>query len=582
MTPSNDARSSQILGAFSDFPLCAPDPLAEFAERARQVLNAPIAAVWRGDLSPGQLLLDRTWNLLAAEALTLWAEIEGALTFDTPGILDLDESPWSFRSPAAKRISSLMYLPIMSSQRFLGAFIFARPSGADSFDRDELQGLRLPLQAVAFALDNDRLTAKAEVMTQRLELLTNAVPVPVCFFDGNLTVTQPNEAFKSVLGLPADFKGAESLAVWERVKGLFANASEIELKLLDAMAHPENSLSMEVEFAGDEDRHYRLMTIPFLDRQGRFTGGAMIGFDISPECRLMRLQQENIDDLDAKVQARTQELHRANEKLMLANEKLVMTNEKLRLANDELRHTDQIKTDFMSNMSHELRTPLNQIMGYGSMLQDGVTGSLTPDQGSFVDQIMEGSRRVLKLVNAILDLTRIDAGKFTLHPTWNDYPEFLANVVEAYRPQLLSKRIEITFELADDVTALWFSPEEIEQVLSNLVGNAIKFTPEGGSITLCTYRDGEGVFTEVRDTGIGISREDQRRIFDRFVQVDSSLTRDYEGSGLGLAIVKQLVELHGGSVSIDSELGRGACFKFWLAQPTAIFDGPLNPSCEGR
>ncbi|MNK72085.1 Alkaline phosphatase synthesis sensor protein PhoR [compost metagenome] len=254
----------------------------------------------------------------------------------------------------------------------------------------------------------------------------------------------------------------------------------------------------------------------------------------------------------------------------------------MRLANEELRRTDQIKTDFMSNMSHELRTPLNQIMGYGSMLQDGVTGSLTPDQGSFVDQIMEGSRRVLKLVNAILDLTRIDAGKFTLHPTWNDYPEFLANVVEAYRPQLLSKRIEITFELADDVTALWFSPEEIEQVLSNLVGNAIKFTPEGGSITLCTYRDGEGVFTEVRDTGIGISREDQRRIFDRFVQVDSSLTRDYEGSGLGLAIVKQLVELHGGSVSIDSELGRGACFRFWLAQPTAIFDGPLNPSCEGR
>lgn len=560
MNPRSDARTAQILGAFSDFPLCAPDPLAEFAQRARQVLQAPIAAVWRGDFSPGQLLLDRTWNLSAAEAITLWAEIEGSLTVDSPSILDLEESPWSFRSPAAKRISSLIYLPIMSSQRFLGAFIFARATrGGESFTREELQGLRLPLQAVAFALDNERLAAKADVMTQRLELLTSAIPVPVCFVDSNKTVIQANDAFKTVLSLPESFKSEHPLSLWDRVKGLFANAPEIEARLLEVMAHPELGLSLEAEFAGADDLHYRVMGIPFLDKQGKFTGGAMIAFDITPERRLMRLQQESIDDLDAKVQERTQELQ--------------MTNEKLRLANDELRHLDQLKTNFMSNMSHELRTPLNQIMGYGSMLQDGVTGTLTAEQSSFVDYIMDGSKKVLKLVNAILDLTRIDAGKLTLHPTWNDYREFVSNVLDSYRPQLRAKQLEVTLDVAEDISNLWFSPEEIEQVILNLVGNAIKFTPEKGSILVRAYRDGEGVVTEVQDTGIGISPENQTKIFERFEQVDTSLTRDYEGSGLGLAIVKQLIELHGGAVAVESDLGRGSCFKFWLGQPKAMSSG---------
>ncbi len=564
MNPRTDARTAQILGAFSDFPLCAPDPLAEFAQRARQVLQAPIAAVWRGDFSPGQLLLDRTWNLSAAEAITLWSEIETALTFDSPTILELEASPWSYRSPAAKRIDSLIYLPIMSSDRFLGAFIFARPrNGAGSFDREDLQGLRLPLQAVAFALDNERLAAKADVMTQRLELLTNAIPVPVCFLDATRTLTQANDAFKNLLGLPENLTSDGPYGVWNHVKEQFANASELEAKLQEVMAHPEHGLSVEVEFAGEEDLHFRLLGIPFMDRQGRFTGGAMIGFDITPERRLMRLQQESIDDLDAKVQDRTRELH-------LANEELVFTNEKLRLANEELRRTDQIKTDFMSNMSHELRTPLNQIMGYGSMLQDGVAGTLSPEQGGFVDNIMEGSKKVLKLVNAILDLTRIDAGKFTLHPTWNDYPEFLSNIVAKFGPQIRSKHLNVSLELAEDISTLWFAPEEIEQVLANLVGNAVKFTPQGGTIVLRTYREGEGIVTEVQDTGIGISPEDHERIFERFVQVDTSLTRDFEGTGLGLAIVKQLVELHGGAVSVDSELGRGSCFRFWLGQPAVL------------
>ncbi len=554
MSPSDDPRTTQVLGAFSDFPLYAPDILAEFTTRARRVLDAPIAALWRGDFSPGHLSLERSWDLSAAEAITLWAEIEDSLDFESPSILDLGDSPWRFRSPAAKRISSMIFLPIMSSQRVLGAMLFARSAtNANRFTREDLQGLRLPVQAVACTLENDRLAAKADVMTQRLELLTNAIPLPVCFLDSRLDVLQPNHAFKSALGVPDDFKGGPLIEIWAKVKDRFDNSPEIEARMLDMMAHPETGASVEVTFAGENELHYRLMSIPFLDRHGRYTGGALIGFDTTPERRLMRLQQESIDDLDATVQERTLSLHFANEEL--------------RLANEELRRMDQIKTDFMSNMSHELRTPLNQIMGYGSMLKDGVAGDLTPDQDDFVDNILHGSNRVLRLVNAILDLTRIDAGKFTLHPTWNDYPEFLGSVLEAFRPQLAAKRLEVKLDLEPGIRALWFSPEEIEQVLFNLVSNAIKFTPEGGTLTLRVHRSGEGILTEVHDTGIGIPAADQERIFDRFVQVDSSTTRGYGGSGLGLAIAKQLVELHGGTLTVTSEPGRGSCFSFWLAQP---------------
>jgi signal transduction histidine kinase len=569
-----DSLTAKVLATFSDFPLCAPDPLAEFCDRARRALSAPIAAIWRGDFSPGQLLLERAWNLSAAEAFTLWAEIESSLTVDSPSILNLDESPWRFRSPGAKRISSLIYLPIMSSQRFLGAVIIARaPGDAKRFTRAELQGLRLPLQAVAFALENERLAATAEVMTQRLELLANSMPLPVCFLDANRNVTRPNEAFKAMLGLPDDFTGGDMMAIWEGVKPEVLNSPEVEERLQEALSRPTTGKTLEIEFDGDEELHYRLMTVPFLDKQGRYAGGAMIGLDLTPEHRLMRLQQENIDLLDAKVQGRTRELHRANEEL--------------RLANEELRRTDQIKTDFMSNMSHELRTPLNQIMGYGSMLKDGVAGALSEEQRSFADNILEGANRVLRLVNAILDLTRIDAGKFTLHPTWNDYPEFLANVVETFRPQLIAKRLEVAFELAPDVATVWFSPEEIQQVLTNLVGNAIKFTPDGGRITLRTFRENGGAVTEVEDTGVGIPPEDHARIFGRFVQADSSLTRRYGGSGLGLAIVKQLVELHGGQVSLRSDLNQGACFSFWLGQPDGMSPqdaglGAFSPARDGE
>lgn len=567
MTARFNSRASQILGAFSDLPLCAPDPLAEFAERARQVLRAPIAALWRGDFSPGQLQLERTWNLSAVEAITLWEEIEPALTVDTPTALDLTESPWSYRSSAAKRISSLLYLPIMTTQRMLGAFLFARPAlDTEAFDRDHLLGLRLPLQAVAFALDNERLSAKADVMTQRLELLTSALPVPVCFLDANWTLLQANAAFKTLTGMAGEspLNSETPASVWQRLRPQIVNAEEVEARVEKLKANPAQGLNLEVEFAGDEERHFRLLGIPFMDKQDTFTGGALIGFDISHERRWMRLQQESIDLLDAMVQERTRELHEANEQLQQQN--------------IELMRLDELKTNFMSTISHELRTPLNQIMGYGSMLQEGVTGPLTKQQSDYVDQIMEGSRKVLKLVNTILDLTRIDAGRLTLRPEWVNYPEFLSNVVSTHAAQIQAKQLQITLELADDISTLWFSAEEIEMVVSNLIGNAVKFTSPGGRITVRAYREGDGFVTEVRDTGIGISPEDQERIFERFVQVDSSLTRGYDGSGLGLAIAKQLVELHGGVISVESELGKGACFKVWLGQPTEVDAGTTLPN----
>lgn len=579
MTSPNDFLCARILGAFSDFPLCAPAPLAEFTERARQLLDAPMAAVWRADNSHGRLLLEQTWEISAAEALALWEDIETSLTLDTPSILDLDESPWRYRSPLAKRIKSLLYLPVWTSQRFLGVVLLARGLDHEAFTREELQGLRLPLQAVAFALEHERLSAKAEVMTQRLERLVNAIPVPVFFFDANLNVTQPNPAFKTLLGLPGDFSGGDILEIWGRTKHRLADPEAVKARLLEILAKPEEASNVEVTFSGEGELHYRFVGVPFLDAQGQYGGGATIAFDITPDRRLLGLQQEYINTLDLKVQERTEQLLRAIAQLEAANEELLRVNAELSRKNEDLAKANQYKDDFMSNVSHELRTPLYQVIGYASLLADGVAGSLTPEQEEFVTQIAQGSDQVLKLVNGILDLTRIDAGKFTLHPTWIDYRELLAATLRNAHPQVVAKELAVQLEVADDVTSLWVSPEEMQQVLSNLIHNAIKFTPAGGRLMVRAYRDAEGVVTEVQDTGIGIAPEEHDRIFERFVQVDSSSTRPYQGSGLGLAIVKQLVELHGGRVSVDSEPGRGSCFRVWLGQPAS--SGEVTPARQG-
>ena len=242
----------------------------------------------------------------------------------------------------------------------------------------------------------------------------------------------------------------------------------------------------------------------------------------------------------------------------------IQFTEELARKNDELTHLDQLKSDFMATMSHELRTPLTSVIGYSDMLLSGVTGELTEKQSQFVDSILKNGEHLLNLINDVLDLTKIEAGKLELNLEPVDLRSALLGVLPIVKPRAADKRIKISTFLPTDLPPVQADAAKLNQVLLNLLTNAIKYTHESGSVSVEARPKEDHVEIWVSDTGIGISQEDIDKVFQRFTQVDSSASRSQGGTGLGLAITKELVELHGGAIKVVSKLGRGSSFIFTL------------------
>jgi signal transduction histidine kinase len=240
----------------------------------------------------------------------------------------------------------------------------------------------------------------------------------------------------------------------------------------------------------------------------------------------------------------------------------IQYNEELARKNEELTHLDQLKSDFMATMSHELRTPLTSVIGYSDMLLSGVTGELNERQTQFVSSILTNGESLLNLINDVLDLTKIEAGRLELNLEAVDLRSALLGVLPVVKPRAADKRIKVSTYLPTDVPTIIADPAKFNQVLLNLLTNAIKYTHDNGNVSV--EARGQDGFVEiwVTDTGIGIGQEDIDRIFQRFTQVDSSASRSQGGTGLGLAITKELVELHGGQIRVQSKLGKGSSFIF--------------------
>ncbi|GEM_PF-1463650 len=235
----------------------------------------------------------------------------------------------------------------------------------------------------------------------------------------------------------------------------------------------------------------------------------------------------------------------------------------LRAQYEKLKELDKLKDDFVNAVSHDLRTPLTAIMGYAEFLEDEIGGKLTPQQGEFVAQIEKSTQRLEGLVNDLLDFARLEAGKFRLHCEEVDLANKIAEIVESLRPQAEERMLKLEAILPDEPVPMVLDPRRIERVLANLIGNAIKFTPEGGQIGVRVTVEENGVICEVTDTGIGIASEDIPKLFRRFTQLESG-ARIKAGTGLGLSISKAQVEAHGGQVGVRSELGKGSTFWFRL------------------
>ena len=247
----------------------------------------------------------------------------------------------------------------------------------------------------------------------------------------------------------------------------------------------------------------------------------------------------------------------------------------LQLANEELIRATRLKDEFLANMSHELRTPLNSILGMNEGLQDEVFGSISERQLKALQTIESSSTHLLALINDILDVAKIESGQVNLDLAVTNIESLCTSSLAFVKQQALTKRIQLISRIPKYLPEIMIDERRIRQVLINLLNNAVKFTLEGGTITLEVSKvQLERSTTNltalnylkiaVIDTGIGISAENIQKLFQPFIQIDSALNRQYTGTGLGLALVKKLVELHGGTVELTSELGVGSCFALSL------------------
>ena len=225
---------------------------------------------------------------------------------------------------------------------------------------------------------------------------------------------------------------------------------------------------------------------------------------------------------------------------------------------------NKAKSDFLANMSHELRTPLNAILGFSELMSTGLGGPLTDQQKEYTTDIFTSGQHLLSLINDILDLSKVEAGKMELQMSEFGIKRLLESSISLFKEKAYKQSIQMTVEIAEGLDTMIGDERKIKQVLFNLLSNATKFTPDGGKIhTVAALADDkEFIEFSVLDTGIGISPGDQKKLFTPFQQIDTRLTREYKGTGLGLSLCKKIVELHGGRIWIESEAGKGSRFIF--------------------
>ncbi len=235
-------------------------------------------------------------------------------------------------------------------------------------------------------------------------------------------------------------------------------------------------------------------------------------------------------------------------------------------ANGLLIQSATVRDEFLAAMSHELRTPLNAVLGLAEMLLEGMHGELTAPQAHSIQTIEESGRHLLELISDILEARTIESSAVELHPGWVDVDLLVETVQRHHAPAATRKRLRMTFEVAQGLRPLWADERRLQQMLSNLVSNAIKFTPEAGEVQVRLQPDAlrTALTISVQDTGIGIADADIQRLFEPFVQLETGLDRRYGGTGLGLSLVRTLTELHGGEVSVNSTPGRGSTFLLTL------------------
>ena len=485
------------------------------------------------------------------------------------------------------RLSSIGYArvvgaPIVLDGAVQGVLVLNGIDGGQALSGWEADALQLLGQQLAAALRNLHLFKQAEERAQRLERLNASIDrIDKKLFEPELVETV-------VTGLLQDF-GISVAQVWlvEASDGtLWRRAGEHRTGTPPPLpAHIERGETEVGQVAelrvpiitNDPQSHRQVSVRGWIAAEGI---QAFAGFPLLVGEQLLGVlaifNQEPIDR--DTVELLTLYAQHAATAIQEANLFYLATEQTARLeaVNAELNRANQHKSEFLANVGHELRTPLNAILGFSQLLLEGDGGVLTQDQRQDVEIVAENGRHLLGLINDLLDISKLEAGKAQLHRGEVDVEALVLECIESVSSLARTKKLALSSEVGNEIGQVFGDRPKIKQVLLNLLGNALKFT-ETGSVALRVERQGTDICFSVTDTGIGVRPEDRDRIFESFQQGNSGQSGKYQGTGLGLSISRRLVEMHGGRIWVKSAPGEGSTFTFIIPQralPAAMAIAP--------
>jgi PAS domain S-box-containing protein len=472
---------------------------------------------WNSESIP-LAMLPSEWQLGQADAPLVLNDLQAEQT-----------ETWT-EALASSDMHSLMVAPLVANGAFMGLLAVASPRLA-AFDPTQVRLFRAVLSQIATAIGNAEvyrlITQQAQEMGQMLrhqqEESTKSQAILTSIADGVVVNNAEgqtilvNPAAESILNTPSEqLVGDDFHALFSvfgtQGKDEAITAMEALLSAPEAGGHKAFKMILEID-----SRVVHAHLSPVRTQRGDFLGVVTILRDITKE-----------------VEA------------------------------------DRAKSEFVSNVSHELRTPMTAIKGYTDLLHAQAVGPVNEEQERFLGVIKNNADRLTALINDLLEISRVETGRVRFEPQPTQIGEVISDVVNALAGQAEAKHQSLTYEIVGGLPDVMGDRDRLNQVLTNLVGNAIRYTPERGKIEVRAYLVEEAVRVDVQDTGIGIASEDLGRIFERFYRADHPLVREASGTGLGLSIVKMFVEMHRGRVWVESELGKGSTFTFIIPVPAQV------------